>query len=515
MICFIVYSALTAVGVLGSIVKYPEQSLCLLDEDCYNITLCPGATDRFRKGNLPTICGWIGDVPFVCCPNTVINEDQSSGTFNSVKPTVQTYRELPFVELDSKEVCIRSGMCYNIVLCPTAMENFRTRSGGLPEVCGWEKGIFEVCCYDDFRYMHYFFNAARGNTQLLLSSFTDFFRLSSISQPDCGSRYNLPDKVGHSSFEGGTNTRTSLRSSCGPRIKTSLRSSCGPRIRTSLRSSCGPRIRTSLRSSCGPRIRTSLRSSCGPRIRTSLRSSFGPRIRLHYGHLVDHAAIFIADGRIHLCGATVIDVRHILTAAHCFDGRSLNPQDFIIEIGETNLLTIGRRHEIQEIKLHEDYIPRYHYNDIAIIRLAQSLGSDFEAVCIIENDNLQEGNRVTGLGWGQLSFGGRKPHILQVAEGIPVVENRACNEKYQKISNVAIPNGITEDFICAGREEGGLDACPGDSGGPLLYEFAQSDFILVGIVSFGYKCAEPNFPGVYTRVTSFLPWITQYIENQI
>ncbi|GIX78729.1 hypothetical protein CDAR_554711 [Caerostris darwini] len=54
----------------------------------------------------------------------------------------------------------------------------------------------------------------------------------------------------------------------------------------------------------------------------------------------------------------------------------------------------------------------------------------------------------------------------------------------------------------------------GDSGGPLLFEFARGYFVLVGIVSFGYKCAEPNFPGVYTRVSSFLPWITQNIKNQ-
>ncbi|GIY37130.1 clotting factor B [Caerostris extrusa] len=278
---------------------------------------------------------------------------------------------------------------------------------------------------------------------------------------------------------------------------------------------------------------------------------------------------------------------HSPTTAHCFDGRSLNPQDFIIEIGGTDITIIGRRHQIQEIRLHENYIPRYHYNDIAIIRLVQPVGNASEAVCILEDDNLQEGNSVTGIGWGQMTLlsrknnqpkafknnnnnnnkpaslylffktleeyylniyaGGRKPNILQVAERIPFVESRACNEKYQKISNAAFPNGITEDFICAGREDGGLDAClvlifdipilsnasleelvyriylptcrceddnEGDSGGPLLFEFARDYFVLVGIVSFGYKCAEPNFPGVYTRVSSYLPWITQYIKNQ-
>ncbi|GIY41321.1 clotting factor B [Caerostris darwini] len=224
------------------------------------------------------------------------------------------------------------------------------------------------------------------------------------------------------------------------------------------------------------------------------------------------AAIFAGDSSTQLCGATVIDDRHILTAAHCFDGRSLNPQDYSIRIGEVDISKTNTSYEIQEIKLHEDYTPRYHYNDIAIIRLAQPVGKD--AVCILEEDILQDGDLLTGLGWGRLSFGGRSTTILQVASGIPVVGNEDCNTKYQRVSNAAVPYGISDDFICAGLEEGGLDACQGDSGGPLVYEFAYEQWALMGIVSFGHKCGEPGFPGVYTRVSSFLPWIKQYIQNQ-
>lgn len=60
-----------------------------------------------------------------------------------------------------------------------------------------------------------------------------------------------------------------------------------------------------------------------------------------------------------------------------------------------------------------------------------------------------------------------------------------------------------------------FDWFQGDSGGPLMYSKEKEDkYHLVGIVSYGYKkCGEPGYPGVYTRVTSFLDWIVEQLNN--
>lgn len=83
---------------------------------------------------------------------------------------------------------------------------------------------------------------------------------------------------------------------------------------------------------------------------------------------------------------------------------------------------------------------------------------------------------------------------------VPLVNQNICSEKYKQYG------GVTERMICAGYMEGGKDACQGDSGGPMV----NGDGVLVGVVSWGYGCAKPNYPGVYSRVAQAREWIKEH-----
>lgn len=53
----------------------------------------------------------------------------------------------------------------------------------------------------------------------------------------------------------------------------------------------------------------------------------------------------------------------------------------------------------------------------------------------------------------------------------------------------------------------------GDSGGPLMSQRDNGQWVLIGTVSHGIKCGEPNLPGVYMKTSAYRKWIDNVIKN--
>lgn len=86
-----------------------------------------------------------------------------------------------------------------------------------------------------------------------------------------------------------------------------------------------------------------------------------------------------------------------------------------------------------------------------------------------------------------------------------------CNQTLveNNLANLQSLRGLSATQMCASNLDVGSDACQGDSGSPMVHR-NDSVFTVVGIVSFGISCGS-SFPGVYTRVASYIDWIENII----
>ncbi|XP_075579927.1 transmembrane protease serine 9 [Pelecanus crispus] len=230
----------------------------------------------------------------------------------------------------------------------------------------------------------------------------------------------------------------------------------------------------------------------------------------------------------HKCGAVLIADRWLLSAAHCFDitmaemlcptGSTYSllqmcpdsysdPKMWVAFLGTPFLSGInGKMEKIFRIYKHPFYNVYSLDYDVALLELNMPVkfSNTIKPICLPDNSHIfREGATCFITGWGSTKEGGLMSKYLQKA-AVNMIGDQACKKFY--------PVQISSRMVCAGFPQGTVDSCSGDAGGPLACKEPSGKWFLAGITSWGYGCARPYFPGVYTKVTAVQGWIAQNLK---
>ncbi|XP_008064042.1 cathepsin G-like [Carlito syrichta] len=196
-----------------------------------------------------------------------------------------------------------------------------------------------------------------------------------------------------------------------------------------------------------------------------------------------------------ICGGFLVREDFVLTAAHC-RGRRIN-----VILGAHNIQRQERTQQritVRRAIPHPQYNLQTHQNDIMLLQLRNRIRRN-RAVSPVAlpqtQERLRPGALCTVAGWGLVNLNRRTSRLHEVQ--LRVQRDEECN-RYGSY------NFRTQ--ICVGNPQERKSAFRGDSGGPLI-----CNNVAQGIVSYGNSWATP--PAVFTRITSFLPWLRRTMRR--
>ncbi|XP_014398850.1 PREDICTED: granzyme B isoform X2 [Myotis brandtii] len=199
------------------------------------------------------------------------------------------------------------------------------------------------------------------------------------------------------------------------------------------------------------------------------------------------------------CGGVLVGDNFVLTAAHC-NGRSIT-----VTLGAHNIEKQEKTQQNISVKTafpHPDYDKGKRSNDIMLLQLERNIKrtNAVKPHRLPKGKDLpRPGEKCTVAGWGRVTRDGPCSNTLQEVQ-LTLQEDEECE------GHLCLRNYNRTIQLCVGDPTKKKSSFKGDSGGPLLCRNG-----IQGIVSYGNKYGKP--PQVFTKVTSFLPWIKETMKS--
>ncbi|XP_011178243.1 transmembrane protease serine 12 [Zeugodacus cucurbitae] len=235
-----------------------------------------------------------------------------------------------------------------------------------------------------------------------------------------------------------------------------------------------------------------------------------------YPHMAALGFRSFSDSYEYKCGGSLINEVFVLTVAHCCYHSGQQPET--VKVGDINLKNVDfdevfQVRPIAEVQVHPLYNASYYYHDIALIRLAQPVvyTNFVRPIRLWVSDDIPY-DKLHAMGYGSTAFAKAPTNILTELE-LSIVPLLQCNQILP--SDTGVPEGLLDSQICAKDYERNRDTCQGDSGGPLQLNLMRKNrkhfrYYLIGMTSYGTFCRS-EYPGVYTRISSYIEWITSVV----
>ncbi|NWH55727.1 DDN1 protein, partial [Fregata magnificens] len=228
----------------------------------------------------------------------------------------------------------------------------------------------------------------------------------------------------------------------------------------------------------------------------------GQEAKPHSRPYMAHLLIPSESGHRFQCGGFLIRQDAVLSAAHCVHGKT--KVNITVTLGAHN---IDEKEPSQQAfhvghwVIHSNYSENTLENDIVLLKLKPRAKLTKEVGYIplpSHNKRVEPGTICKVAGWGWTSMTQDKTSVLMEVD-LKVQSEEVCEKSFKR-------KYLRQSMICAGDGDGKKSTFRGDSGGPLVCNGKAH-----GIVSYGLKnCI---FPTVFTRVSSFEPWVREELRK--